>query len=94
VGRFIRSMLGLEAAAAKQAFGELLVGQTFNSAQIRFMDLLLNFFTSQGVLNPAQLFDSPFTDLNSSGLAGLFDQETSTRIIAIVEDINRKAEAA
>jgi type I restriction enzyme R subunit len=94
IGRFIRSVLGMEASAARQAFGELLIGQTLNSQQIRFMDVLLNFFTVQGVMDTARLFESPFTDLNSSGIAGLFDQETSSRIIAIVEDINRRAEAA
>ena len=90
IGRFIRSVLGLEASVAKQAFGELLVGQTLNSQQIRFIDTLLNYFTVQGVLEPERLFESPFTELNSSGIAGLFDQNTSVSIIELIEKINQK----
>ena len=94
IGRFIRSVLGLESSVAKQAFGELLVGQTLNSQQIRFMDTLLNYFTIRGVLDPDMLFESPFTELNSSGIAGLFDQNTYGRIIELIQKINQNSEAA
>jgi type I restriction enzyme R subunit len=45
LGRFIRSILGLDANAAKQAFGEILNGQTLNAQQIRLMDMIINFWS-------------------------------------------------
>jgi type I restriction enzyme R subunit len=94
LGRFIRSIIGLEANAAKQAFAQLLQTGSFNSQQIRFIDTIINFFTEKGVLEPSRLFESPFTDLHSNGIMGVFDEGTSSRIIEMLERVNRNAEAA
>ena len=91
LGLFIRSILGLDAEAAKKAFGELLVGQTFNAQQIRFIDTLINFFSVKGVIEPEMLFESPFTDINISSISGLFDEETSTKIIDLIQRVNGNA---
>ena len=40
------------------------------------------------------LFEAPFTDINSNGVAGLFDDAIATRIISLIETINHNAEAA
>ncbi len=80
--------------AAKLAFGEILSGQTLNSQQISFMDTIINFLTVKGVIEPAMLFEPPFTDINTSGIMGMFDEVTSTKIISLLEQINHSAEAA
>jgi type I restriction enzyme R subunit len=94
LGKFIRGIVGLDTNAAKLAFGEILSGQTLNSQQIRFMDTIINFFTVKGVIEPAMLFEPPFTDINTSGIMGVFDELTSTKIITLIEQINHTAEAA
>ena len=94
LGTFIRGVVGLEANAAKLAFGEILSGQTLNSHQIRFMDTVINFFTVKGIIEPFMLFESPFTDINTSGIMGVFDEATSTKIISLIEGINHTAEVA
>ncbi len=94
LGRFIRSIVGLEANAAKEAFGKILAGQTLNSQQIRFMDMIINFFNVKGIIEPTMLFEPPFTDINTSGIMGVFDEVTSTKIISLIEEINHTAEAA
>jgi type I restriction enzyme R subunit len=94
LGKFIRGIVGLETNAAKLAFGEILSGQTLNSQQIRFMDTIINFFTVKGVIEPAMLFEPPFTDINTSGIMGVFDEVTSTKIISLIEQINHTAEVA
>lgn len=94
LGKFIRGIVGLDANAAKLAFGKILGGQTLNSQQIRFMDTIINFFTVKGVIEPAMLFEPPFTDINTSGIMGVFDEATSTKIISLIEEINHTAEAA
>jgi type I restriction enzyme R subunit len=94
LGRFIRSIMGLDSNAAKAAFASLLREQTFNAQQIRFLDTLINFLTVKGVVDAAMLFEAPFTDLNSSGIMGVFDEATSARIIDLLEEVNRNAEVA
>ena len=93
LGKFIRSIVGLETNAAKEAFGKILIGQTLNSQQIRFMDMIINFFNVKGIIEPAMLFEPPFTDINTSGIMGVFDTEISSKIIELIEEINHTAVA-
>jgi type I restriction enzyme R subunit len=94
LGKFIRSIVGLEVQAAKMAFAEILNNQTLNAQQIRFIDTIINFLTVKGIIDPAILFEAPFTDINSNGVAGLFDDTVATKIISLIETINHNAEAA
>jgi type I restriction enzyme R subunit len=94
LGKFIRGIVGLDTNAAKLAFGEILIGQTLNSQQIRFMDTIINFFSVKGIIEPDMLFEPPFTELNTSGIIGVFDEVTSSKIISLIEQINHTAEAA
>jgi type I restriction enzyme R subunit len=93
LGKFIRSIVGLDTNAAKLAFGDLLTGRTLNSQQIRFMDMIINFFSVKGIIEPAMLFEPPFTDIDTSGIMGVFDAEVSSRIIELIEEINHTAVA-
>lgn len=94
LGKFIRGILGLDVNAAKLAFGEILSSQTLNSQQIRFMDTLINFFSVKGIIQAEMLFDPPFTDINTSGITGVFDMQTAAKIISLIERINLSAETA
>lgn len=94
LGKFIRGIVGLDANASKESFGKLLVSQTLNSQQIRFMDLVVNYFNVKGIIEPAMLFAAPFTDISASGIMGVFDEATSTQIISLIEDMNHTAEVA
>lgn len=93
LGKFIRSIIGLDINAAKNAFGEILTNQTLNSQQIRFMDTVINYFSVKGFIEPAMLFEPPFTDIDSSGIMGVFDLEVSSKIIKLIEEINHTAVA-
>ena len=94
LGKFIRNIVGLDAQAAKLAFAEILNNQTLNAQQIRFIDAIINFLTVKGVIDPAVLFEPPFTDINSYGVSGLFDDNTAAKIIQLIEGINHNAEVA
>jgi len=94
LGKFIRSIIGLDVQAAKLAFAEILNNQTLNAQQIRFMDTIINFFNVKGIIEPAMLFESPFTDINSNSVSGLFEEQMAAKIISLIEIINHNAEAA
>ena len=46
-----------------------------------------------GVMNPDRLFEQPFTDFHAESLAGVFPNDAE-RILAVIDNVNRKAEAA
>ncbi|HLO55530.1 MAG TPA: DEAD/DEAH box helicase family protein [Saprospiraceae bacterium] len=92
LGKFIRHILGMDINAAKLAFGEILTEQTLNGNQIQFIDTIINYLNTNGVIDPKKLFEAPFTDINSGGILGLFDEMTSTKIISLIQEINQNAE--
>jgi type I restriction enzyme, R subunit len=94
LGKFIRSIVGLEVNAAKMAFAELLQNHNFNTAQIRFIDTLIHYFTVRGTIEMPMLFASPFTDINPRSVMGLFDVQTSGKIRQIIEGVNYNAAVA
>jgi type I restriction enzyme, R subunit len=94
LGKFIRSIVGLDVQAAKFAFAEILNNQTLNAQQIRFMDTIINFLNIKGIIEPSMLFEAPFTDINTNGVAGLFEEKVASKIISLIEIINNNAEAA
>lgn len=94
LGKFIRSIVGLDVQAAKLAFAEVLNNQTLNAAQIRFMDTIINYLNVKGSIEPAMLFEAPFTDINSNGVAGVFEEQIASKIISLIEGINENAEVA
>jgi type I restriction enzyme R subunit len=50
--------------------------------------LIINYFSVKGIVEPDQLFEPPFTDIDSSGIMGVFDEDISTKIIELIEEIN------
>jgi type I restriction enzyme R subunit len=93
LGKFIRKILGLDINAAKLAFGEILINNTLNSKQIHFLDTIINFLSVNGIIDPALLFEAPFTEIDSGGITALFDEDTRIKIIHLIEEINGNAVA-
>ena len=62
LGPFIRSLVGLDRAAAAEAFGAYLDHTKFSVEQVRFVSLIVDELTANGAMEPARLFESPYTD--------------------------------
>jgi hypothetical protein len=43
------------------------------------------------VITAEKLFEPPFTDINSSGLLGVFGQTQAQEVVQLINDINQKA---
>ncbi len=67
LGLFVRSLIGLDRGAAKEALAEFLEGKILTADQIEFLDLIINHLTEHGVMGAALLYESPFTDLAPHG---------------------------
>ncbi|MCP4214473.1 MAG: restriction endonuclease subunit R, partial [bacterium] len=93
LGTFIRSVVGLDMKALKDAFGEYLENSTYSADQIHFINYILDYFHTNGCLEIGNLFSSPFTDIHGDGLYGLFDVEETSGIIGKIKGINKNAEA-
>jgi type I restriction enzyme, R subunit len=85
---FIRKLVGLDRAAAKQAFAHYLEGNPFTANQIRFVETIIDYLTQNGIMEPAQLYTAPFTEAHPDGLDGLFPDHHADQIVAIVRSFN------
>ena len=86
---FIRQIVGLDRNAAKTAFAKYLEAGNFSANQIRFVENIIDYLTQNGVMNPGLLYESPFTDIHSSGLDGVFNDDEADEIVALVRSFNR-----
>jgi type I restriction enzyme, R subunit len=91
LGVFVRSLIGLDRAAAKELFNEFLSAGTATANQIEFLNLLIDHLTEQGVLEAARLYESPFTDLSPAGPEALFSEAQIDRIAEVLRDVRANA---
>ncbi|MBS0613917.1 MAG: hypothetical protein JSS24_12150 [Proteobacteria bacterium] len=94
LGLFVRSLIGLDRQAAKEALSGFLNGKSLGANQIEFVNLIVDHLTEHGVMDAALLYESPFTDLTSSGPDGLFSSTEVDQLIAAINLIRDNAVAA
>ncbi len=93
LGVFIRSLVGLDREAAKQAFGQFLSGGTASANQVEFINMIVDYLTEHGVMEAARLYESPFTDLSPRGPEGVFSADQVDQLVAVLVDIRERAAA-
>ncbi|MGR3608892.1 MAG: DEAD/DEAH box helicase family protein [Sulfitobacter sp.] len=93
LGLFIRSLVGLDREAAKEAFSQFLAGKTLTANQIEFVDLVIDHLTERGILDPRRLYESPFTDLNEQGVNGVFELVDVKELVKVINDVKARAAA-
>lgn len=86
---FIRSLVGLDRNAAKEAFGRFLDESRYSSQQIRFVEMIIERLTKAGSVEPGQLYEPPFTSVHFSGLDGAFSDSDADAIVDVLERIDR-----
>jgi type I restriction enzyme R subunit len=94
LGLFVRSLVGLDREAAKQAFAGFLNGKTLTANQIEFVNLIVDHLTEHGVMGAALLYESPFTDLTPRGPDGLFTSSQVDELLAVLNQVRAAALAA
>ena len=92
LGKFIRSILGMDASAAGKAFAEFLQAGNLRTDQMTYLQNSINYLTKNGTIEKSMLFEPPFTDGNDQGLLGVFEEGDAYKIISIIDTINHNAE--
>jgi type I restriction enzyme R subunit len=91
LGLFVRSLIGLDREAAIEAFGEFLDGTRFSADQIRFINLVIDELTANGVMEPVRLYETPFVDSAPHGPDSMFDEAEVDTIIGILRTVKANA---
>ncbi|MCB1635373.1 MAG: hypothetical protein KDI51_12340, partial [Xanthomonadales bacterium] len=87
----VRSLVGLDRTAAKEAFARFLDQQHYGSQQIRFIEMIIDRLTACGVMDPGLLYEPPFTAVHQDGIDGLFNDGDADAIIGTIREINERA---
>ena len=69
---FVRSLVGMDRAAAQAAFARFLSDRSLTAPQIRFVEMVIDQLTARGVMEPGALYEPPFSDLHAGGPDDLF----------------------
>lgn len=88
LGLFIRSLVGLHRGAATEAFAAYLDEAKFSIEQVRFASMIVDELTVNGVMEPARLYESPYTDHGHIDLIFPNDVEV---IVDILREVKQHA---
>lgn len=94
LGRFIRSIVGLDIQAAQEAFSDFIQSGNLSADQMKFIDSIIQHLNRNGTIDKSLLFEPPFTNMDDEGLFGVFDDDQAMKIIRLVDRINANAEVA
>ncbi|MDB4818480.1 DEAD/DEAH box helicase family protein [Acidimicrobiales bacterium] len=82
--RFVRSIVGLDRAAAKEAFNDFLDDKRYSRNQIEFVNLIIDELTSNGYVEPKRLYETPYRGLAPSGPEDMFTEHDVNRLFEAI----------
>ena len=94
LGLLVRSLVGMDRAAAKEALAQFSNGKTLTANQLEFVNLIVDHLTEHGVVEAARLYESPFTDLTPRGPDGLFEANELDELLRTLQAVRATAVAA
>lgn len=93
LGLLVRSLVGLERNAAKEALAGSIGGRNLNANQIEFVNVIIEHLTERGAMDPRRLYESRFTDFDAMGVNGVFQRADVQTLVATLGEIRERAAA-
>jgi type I restriction enzyme R subunit len=93
LGLFVRSLVGMDREAAKEALAGFISGKTLGANQIEFVNMIVNHLTEHGLMDAALLYESPFTDITPQGPDGLFSSLQVDELVSLLKEVKARAAA-
>ena len=93
LGLFVRGLVGLDRGAAQQAFANFLDGRILSARQIEFVQTIIENLTQSGIVEPARLYESPYTRFSGKGVEGLFPEAEVVQLVRLLEEVRQRAVA-
>lgn len=89
----IRQIIGMDAEAVDAHFKNFVQQYPkLNANQIRFLELLKGHISRYGAIELDQLWESPFTSIDSQGIDGVFTQDDQVdALLELLKDLNSTA---
>ena len=91
LGEFVRSIIGLDANAAQAVFADFIQLSNLQPDQMTFINTIISFLTTNGIIDKTMLFEAPFTNIHDQGLLGVFKEGNASKVINLIDQINRNA---
>lgn len=91
---FVRSLVGVNRSAAKDALTVFINGKTFTANQLEFINLIVDHLTEHGVMEAARLYESPFTDIAPYGPDDLFLARDIDELLQVLDSVRATASEA
>jgi hypothetical protein len=61
--------------------------------QIEFIDMVVDYLTDRGIMDPGRLYESPFTDVDDQGVSGVFTPMEVKLLVDTLAQVKAKAAA-
>jgi type I restriction enzyme R subunit len=91
LGEFIRGIVGLDVTAARAAFADFIQAGNLRADQMNFINNIISYLTSNGMIDKKMLFEAPFTNIHDQGLFGVFDDAGAGKVLKLIDGVNQNA---
>jgi len=88
-GRFVRTLVGLDRAAAKAAFADFLDDKRYSKNQIQFVSMIIDELTERGVVDPARVYETPYDAIAPEGPEAIFVESDLDRIFQAIDQLTQ-----
>jgi type I restriction enzyme R subunit len=92
LGLLVRSVVGLDRNAAKSVFADFISRSPLTPDQMRFLNEIIERLVKNGLMNPGELFEAPFTDFHSTGLFGVMGEQQAKEVVNLISEVQKRAE--
>ncbi|GAB3030964.1 DEAD/DEAH box helicase family protein [Parafrigoribacterium mesophilum] len=93
LGLFVRSLIGMDRAAASEALSTFTGGTVLTGNQLTFVNMIVDQLTSRGAMEPELLYQAPFTGVAPTGPDAIFTSAQVLALVATLRQIRATAEA-